>query len=283
MKELEIAGRQVPAVGIGTWHMGSDAGKRDGEIAAIRAGIEAGARAVDTAEAYGTGDSEKLVGEALRPFDRGDIFLISKVRPENASKAVMEEHLDASLKRLGTDYLDLYLYHWRGSIPLAETVAELDRLREVGKIRSWGVSNFDTPDMQELVALPAGGNVAANEDLYNIEARGIEYDLLPWQRERHIPLIAYSPVGGLFNELKTSMLTDPTVREVAARHNVSAYELMIAWAVRDGNTLAIPQTSNAEHMRGNIAAADIELTADDLAALDKRYPVPTSHVSLAEN
>lgn len=281
MKQLDIAGQRVPAVGIGTWHMGSDAARHDDELAAIRAGIEAGARAVDTAETYGTGDSERLVGEALRPFERGDIFLISKVRPENASKAVMEQHLDDSLKRLGTDYLDLYLYHWRGSIPLEETVAELDRLRTTGKIRAWGVSNFDIPDMRELVGLPAGGNVAANEDLYNIEARGIEYDLLPWQRERHIPLIAYSPVGGLANDLKTSMLTDPVVREVAAGHGVSTYELMVAWAARDGNTLAIPQTSNAEHMRGNIAAAGIELSDEDLAALDRRYPAPTHHVPLA--
>ncbi|WEV76301.1 aldo/keto reductase [Bifidobacterium sp. ESL0800] len=280
MKELNIAGQSVPAVGIGTWHMGNEPEQHDEEIAAIRAGIEAGARAVDTAETYGTGKSETLVGEALQPFNRDDIFLISKVRPENASKAVMEEHLDASLKRLQTDHLDLYLYHWRGSIPLEETVAELDRLRETGKIGAWGVSNFDIPDMQELVELPAGGNVAANEDLYHIESRGIEYDLLPWQRERHIPLIAYSPVGGLSNNLKTSMLTDPAVCKVAERHGVSTYELLIAWTVRDGNTLAIPQTSNPKHMRANIAAAGIELTQEDLAELDGRYPAPTHRIPL---
>ncbi|WEV63413.1 aldo/keto reductase [Bifidobacterium sp. ESL0732] len=280
MSKLNIAGQTVPAVGIGTWHMGNDAEKHDEEVAAIRTGIEAGARAVDTAEVYGDGKSETLVGEALKPFNRDDIFLISKIKPDNASKTAMEQHLDASLKRLQTDHLDLYLYHWRGSIPLEETVAELDRLRETGKIRSWGVSNFDIPDMQELVALPAGGNVAANEDLYNIESRGVEYDLLPWQRERHIPLIAYSPVGGLANDLKTSMLQDATVRQVAERHGVSTYELLIAWAVRDGNTLAIPQTSNPEHMRANIASASIELTDDDLAQLDKRYPAPTHRVPL---
>ncbi|WEV53624.1 aldo/keto reductase [Bifidobacterium sp. ESL0704] len=281
MRQINIAGQSVPAVGIGTWHMGNEPERHDEEIAAIRAGIEAGARAVDTAEVYGTGKSETLVGEALQPFNRDDIFLISKVKPDNASKAAMEQHLDASLKRLRTDHLDLYLYHWRGgSIPLRETVAELDRLRETGKIRAWGVSNFDIPDMQELMALPAGGNVAANEDLYNIESRGIEYDLLPWQRERHIPLIAYSPVGGLSNNLHTSMLTDPAVCKVAARHGVSTYELLIAWTVRDGNTLAIPQTSNPEHMRANIAAADIELTQEDLAELDERYPAPTHRIPL---
>ncbi|MCO6558289.1 MAG: aldo/keto reductase [Bifidobacterium sp.] len=280
MRKLNIAGQTVPAVGIGTWHMGNDTEKHDEEVAAIRTGIEAGARAIDTAEVYGDGKSETLVGEALKPFNRDDIFLISKVKPDNASKAVMEQHLDASLKRLQTDHLDLYLYHWRGSIPLEETVAELDRLRETGKIRSWGVSNFDIPDMQELVALPAGGNVAANEDLYNIESRGVEYDLLPWQRERHIPLIAYSPVGGLANDLKTSMLQDATVRQVAQRHGVSTYELLIAWAVRDGNTLVIPQTSNPEHMRANIGAAGIELTDEDLAQLDKRYPAPTHRIPL---
>ncbi|MDF7664898.1 aldo/keto reductase [Bifidobacterium sp. ESL0745] len=280
VREINIAGQSVPAVGIGTWHMGSEPGKHDEELKAIQAGIEAGARAVDTAEVYGQGKSEMLVGEALQPFDRDDIFLISKVKPENASKTVMEHHLDASLKRLQTDHLDLYLYHWRGPIPLEETVAELDRLRSIGKIGAWGVSNFDIPDMQELVALPAGGNVAANEDLYNIESRGIEYDLLPWQHEQHIPLIAYSPVGGLSNNLDTSMLTDPDVRKVAARHGVSTYELLIAWAVRDGNTLAIPQTSNPEHMCANIAAAGIELTDEDLAQLDKRYPAPTHRIPL---
>ncbi|WEV66758.1 aldo/keto reductase [Bifidobacterium sp. ESL0769] len=281
MRELNIAGQTVPAVGIGTWHMGNEPEKHDEEVAAIRAGIEAGARAVDTAEVYGDGRSETLVGEALKPFNRDDIFLISKVKPDNASKAAMEQHLDASLKRLQTDHLDLYLYHWRGgSIPLEETVAELDRLRGTGKIGAWGVSNFDIPDMQELVGYPAGGNVAANEDLYNIESRGIEYDLLPWQRERHIPLIAYSPVGGLANNLKTSMLTDPVVREVAARHGVSTYELLVTWTVRDGNTLSIPQTSNSEHMRANIAAAGIELTDEDMAQLDKRYPAPTHRVPL---
>lgn len=280
VREIKIAGQSVPAVGIGTWHMGNEPEKHDEEVKAIRAGIEAGARAVDTAEVYGQGKSETLVGEALQPFDRDDIFLISKVKPDNASKTVMEHHLDASLKRLQTDHLDLYLYHWRGPIPLEETVAELDRLRSIGKIGAWGVSNFDIPDMQELVALPAGGNVAANEDLYNIESRGIEYDLLPWQRQRHIPLIAYSPVGGLSNNLDTSMLTDPEVRQVAARRGVSTYELLIAWAVRDGNTLAIPQTSNPKHMSANIAAAGIELTDEDLAQLDRRYPAPTHRIPL---
>lgn len=280
MRTVEIAGHSVPAVGIGTWHMGNDPAAHDGEIEAIRAGIEAGARAVDTAETYGSGKSETLVGEALRPFNRDDIFLISKVRPENASKGAMEQHLDDSLSRLGTDHLDLYLYHWRGTIPLEETVGELVRLQKTGKIHAWGVSNFDIPDMQELVGLPGGDAVAANEDLYNIEARGIEFDLLPWQRERHIPLIAYSPVGGLNNDLKTSMLTDPVVADIAKAHGVGAHELMIAWSVRDGNTLAIPQTGNAAHMRANIAAGSLVLSDEELERLDVRYPAPTHRVPL---
>lgn len=193
MKKVTLAGVEVPAIGIGTWHMGEDPSQEQREIQAIRSGLDAGVRIVDTAEMYGSGKSETLVGKALAPYQRDDIYLISKVLPHNASKAKLEQHLDASLQRLQTDYLDLYLYHWRGGVPLAETIAELDRMKQIGKIKAWGVSNFDVTDMEELWDLPAGKNAVVNEDLYNIEERGIEYDLLPWQHEHHVPLIAYSP------------------------------------------------------------------------------------------
>ena len=283
MKKVTLAGVEVPAIGIGTWHMGEDPSQEQREIQAIRSGLDAGVRIVDTAEMYGSGKSETLVGKALAPYQRDDIYLISKVLPHNASKAKLEQHLDASLQRLQTDYLDLYLYHWRGGVPLAETIAELDRMKQIGKIKAWGVSNFDVTDMEELLELPAGKNVAVNEDLYNIEERGIEYDLLPWQYEHHVPLIAYSPVGGKQNELGTSMLTNQVVKEIADQHNVTPYVLLLAWIIRNDQTIAIPQTNNPEHAAANMQAAELELTSAELARLEQEYPKPDHKVPLAIN
>ena len=283
MKKVTLAGVEVPAIGIGTWHMGEDPSQEQREIQAIRSGLDAGASVVDTAEMYGSGKSETLVGKALAPYQRDDIYLISKVLPHNASKAKLEQHLDASLQRLQTDYLDLYLYHWRGGVPLAETIAELDRMKQIGKIKSWGVSNFDVTDMEELWDLPAGKNAVVNEDLYNIEECGIEYDLLPWQHEYHVPLIAYSPVGGKQNELGTSMLTNQVVKEIADQHNVTPYVLLLAWIIRNGQTIAIPQTNNPEHAAANMQAAELELTTAELARLDQEYPKPDHKVPLAIN
>ena len=283
MKKVTLAGVEVPAIGIGTWHMGEDPSQEQREIQAIRSGLDAGARVVDTAEMYGSGKSETLVGKALAPYQRNDIYLISKVLPHNASKAKLEQHLDASLQRLQTDYLDLYLYHWRGGVPLAETIAELDRMKQIGKIKAWGVSNFDVTDMEELLDLPAGKNAVVNEDLYNIEERGIEYDLLPWQYEHHVPLIAYSPVGGKQNELGTSMLTNQVVKEIADQHNVTPYVLLLAWIIRNDQTIAIPQTNNPEHAAANMQAAELELTSAELARLDQEYSKPDYKVPLAIN
>lgn len=283
MKEVKLAGQMVPAIGIGTWHMGDDPTKEDQEIQAIRAGLDAGAKVVDTAEMYGDGNSETLVGQALAPYQRSEIYLISKVLPNNASQAQMEAHLDASLQRLQTDYLDLYLYHWRGNIPLAETIAELDRLKQTGKIRAWGVSNFDVPDLEELWQLPTGKNVAANENLYNLETRGIEFNLTDWQAEHELPLIAYSPVGGQHNELHTTMLINPVVQEIAAQHQVSPHEILLAWTIHAGNTIAIPQSSQVKHAAANVKAAEIELTPTELKQLDREYPSPDHRVPLAVN
>ena len=283
MKKVTLVGVEVPAIGIGTWHMGEDPSQEQHEIQAIRSGLDAGVRIVDTAEMYGSGKSETLVGKALAPYQRDDIYLISKVLPHNASKAKLEQHLDASLQRLQTDYLDLYLYHWRGGVPLAETIAELDRMKQIGKIKAWGVSNFDVTDMEELLDLPAGKNAVVNEDLYNIEERGIEYDLLPWQYEHHVPLIAYSPVGGKQNELGTSMLTNQVVKEIADQHNVTPYVLLLAWIIRNDQTIAIPQTNNPEHAAANMQAAELELTSAELARLDQEYPKPDYKVPLAIN
>ncbi|MFD1670720.1 aldo/keto reductase [Agrilactobacillus yilanensis] len=281
MKQLILAGREVPAIGIGTWHMGSNPQTYAQELAAIQAGIHAGAKVIDTAEMYGSGDSEALVGAAIAPFERKDLFLISKVLPNNASKKRMAQSLDASLQRLKTDYLDLYLYHWRGGVPLAETVAELQRLQTTGKIKNWGVSNFDTADMKELWQLSQGSNASANEDLYNLGSRGIEYDLLPWQKAHNCPLIAYSPVGAGDSYNGTQVSNTSEVLEVAKRHHVTAHQVMLAWVIRNEQVLAIPQTSNPEHMQANIAAGELELDEADLALLDQAFPAPTRKQPLA--
>lgn len=283
MKKVTLAGVDVPAIGIGTWHMGEDPSQEQREINAIRSGLDAGARLIDTAEMYGSGKSETLVGKALAPYQRDEIYLVSKVLPNNASQAKLARHLDETLHRLKTDYLDLYLYHWRGSVPLAETIAELDRMKQIGKIKAWGVSNFDVADMEELWELPAGKYAAVNEDLYNIEERGIEYDLLPWQDEHQVPLIAYSPVGGKQNELGTSMLTNQVVREIADQHDVTPYVLLLAWIIRNGQTIAIPQTNNPEHATANMQATKLELTPAELKRLDQEYPKPNHKVPLAIN
>lgn len=273
MKELTIGNTKIPAIGLGTWHMGDNAATRSQEIKAIQAGIDAGARVIDTAEMYGAGRSEALVGEAISNLNRDDLFIIDKVLPTNASKSRLENSLDKSLKLVGTDYFDLYLYHWRGAVPLSETVEALQAMQQKGKIKRWGVSNFDLPDMQELLDLPGGDQVAGNEDLYNIGSRGVEYQLLPWQREKRIPFIAYTPVGA--GDEQGRLTTNPTVKEIAAAHQASAWQIILAWAIRDGNTLAIPQSGDPKHAIDNVKAANITLSADELAKIDKTFPKPT--------
>lgn len=273
MKELTIGNTKIPAIGLGTWHMGDNAATRSQEIKAIQAGIDAGARVIDTAEMYGAGRSEALVGEAISNLNRDNLFIIDKVLPTNASKSRLENSLDKSLKLVGTDYFDLYLYHWRGAVPLSETVEALQAMQQKGKIKRWGVSNFDLPDMQELLDLPGGDQVAANEDLYNIGSRGVEYQLLPWQREKRIPFIAYTPVGA--GDEQGRLTTNPTVKEIAAAHQASAWQIILAWAIRDGNTLAIPQSGDPKHAIDNVKAANITLSADELAKIDKTFPKPT--------
>lgn len=280
MKTVTIDQRQLPALGIGTWEMGDDPADFDAEIAAIRAGLDAGLKVIDTAEMYGSGRSESLVGQAIQPYKRSDLYLISKVLPENASAKLMPASLKASLQRLQTDYLDLYLYHWRGSIPLAETVATLQDLKKQGYIRAWGVSNFDIDDMQELWQLPEGQNVAANEDLYNLETRGIEYSLLPWQRQHHLPLIAYSPLGR-GPKMGSTMMQNPAVLEVAQKHQASAYQILLAWVIQQQDVLAIPKSSSADHLLANLKSLQIKLTPSDLEKLEQSYPKPDHKEPLA--
>lgn len=274
MKDLHLGDRTVPAIGLGTWHMGDSAATRSTEIKAIQAGIDAGANVIDTAEMYGNGRSEKLVGEAIANINRDHLFLIDKVLPSNASADRMEHRLDTSLKLLGTDYVDLYLYHWRGAVPLSETVETLQLMQKKGKIKRWGVSNFDLPDMKELLDLPGGDQVAANEDLYNLGSRGIEYSLLPWQRQQVIPLIAYTPVAA--GDERGQLINHSAVKEVAEVHHATPWQILLAWAIRDGSTLAIPQSGDPKHAVDNVKAGLITLSDDDLAKLDTQFPKPTS-------
>ncbi|PXY84175.1 aldo/keto reductase [Lactobacillus melliventris] len=280
MKKVTINNQVLPALGIGTWEIGDDPKLRDEEIAAIRAGLDAGLSVIDTAEMYGNGRSEELVGEAIKPYQRAKIFLISKVLPQNASRSKMRQSLQNSLQRLQTDYLDLYLYHWRGMVPLSETVSELQALQNEGLIRSWGVSNFDIDDMQELWQLPEGQNCVVNEDLYNLETRGIEYSLLPWQREHHIPLIAYSPLGR-GPKMGSTMMKNEAVLQVAEEHEASAYQILLAWVMQQPDVLAIPKSSSSKHLLSNLKALDIELTPEDLQILEKAYPKPERKEPLA--
>jgi diketogulonate reductase-like aldo/keto reductase len=267
-------GTEIPALGQGTWHMGERSGAAKAEVAALKLGIDLGMMLIDTAEMYGNGGAEEVVAEAAQG-QRDKLFIVSKVYPHNASRAGVPVACERSLKRLRTDRIDLYLLHWRGSHPLAETVDAFEKLRAEGKIRYWGVSNFDTRDMQELVKLNDGGNCAANQVLYHLASRGVEYDLLPWCTERKVPLMAYSPVGQGGRLLQSKALA-----AVAKRHNATPAQIAIAWTMRHGNVISIPKASDQAHVRQNAAAGDITLTEQDLAAIDAEFPPPSRKQSL---
>ncbi|HZZ92952.1 MAG TPA: aldo/keto reductase [Usitatibacter sp.] len=265
---------KLPRVGMGTWHMGESPGERATEVAALVLGLELGLRLVDTAEMYGDGGAEEVVGEAIRGR-RDGVFVVSKFYPHHASRAKLPAACEGSLRRLGIDALDLYLYHWRGSVPLAETVHALEALVAAGKIRRWGVSNFDVADLEELVAIPGGDNVAANQVLYNLERRGIEFDLLPWCRARGIALMAYSPLA------EGPLARHPKLKPVAQRLGVTPAEVAIAWAARDPLVCAIPKASKPAHVRANRAAADLVIDGPTLAQLDAAFPPPRRKERLA--
>jgi diketogulonate reductase-like aldo/keto reductase len=273
MKTVEMAGRAVPVLGQGTWNIGDSNSSRASEIATLRRGIECGLTLIDTAEMYGAGRSESLVGEAIGG-QRDRVYLVTKVLPSNASFDGTVRACEASLKRLRTEAVDLYLLHWRGRYPLHETVRAFEQLLKEGKIRAWGVSNFDVDDMEELFATPGGTECAANQLLYNPEHRGIEYDLLPWCRQKGIAVMAYSPVGQ-----GGRLLSSAALRGVAAKYGVSTARAALAWCLRQP-VVAIPKASSVGHVEENAAAASLELDAEDLAAIDKAYPPPQRKHSL---
>lgn len=274
MGTLELAGVSVPVIGQGTWHMGEVASQRRAEVAALREGIDLGLRLIDTAEMYGEGGAELVVGEALAGL-REQVFLISKLYPHNASRQGVAQACARSLKRLRTERIDLYLLHWRGQYPLAETVEAFERLREEGKIGSWGVSNFDLDDLQELHNLGVAG-CATNQVLYNPEARGIEFDLLPWQQRQGMPLMAYCPLGQA-----GQLLRHPALRQVAEAHGVTPAQVALAWLLRQPGVIAIPKAVEPAHLRLNAEAAALQLTAEDLAQIDAAFAAPTCRSPLA--
>lgn len=264
------SGAVVPALGQGTWHMGDDPARRAGEIAALRHGIELGLTLIDTAEMYGSGRAEELVGEAVRGR-RDEVFLVSKVLPSNADARGTVDACHASLRRLGTDRLDLYLLHWRGQVPLDETAEALDGLVAKGTIGAWGVSNLDVDDLADL---PAAAHPDTDQILYNLTRRGPEYDLIPRCRELAVPLMAYSPVE------QGRLLGNQALREVAERHGATPAQIALAWVLRHGDMIAIPKASSREHVEENAAARGVQLSADDLAVLDRAFPPPKRKVPL---
>ncbi|MEO8024174.1 aldo/keto reductase [Polaromonas sp.] len=263
----------VPALGMGTWRMGEAPGLRAQEIATLRLGLDLGASLIDTAEMYGEGLAEELVGEALQGR-REQAFVVSKVYPHNASAAGVAAACERSLRRLKTDRIDLYLLHWRGSVPLAETLAGLAALQQAGKIRHYGVSNLDMADMRELWALPDGHGVQTNQLLYNLSRRGIEWDLLPWMRERRMPVMAYSPME------QARLLRHPGLVSFAKRHGMLASQAALAWLLGQGDVIAIPKTSDSQRLRENVSAADIVVDAAQLAELDALFAPPRGPVPL---
>jgi len=265
-------GAAVPALGQGTWMMAEDPTRRAGEIAALRLGVELGLTVVDTAEMYADGESERLVGEAIEPL-RDEVFLVSKAYPQNASRERLPRACEASLERLGTDRLDLYLLHWRGGVPLGETVEAMIRLVDAGKILRWGVSNLDADDMDELVGA-GGGTCQTDQILYNLTRRGPERDLLPWLSEQRMPVMAYSPVE------QGRLLSHQGLEAFARDLDATPAQLAIAWLLDRDGVISIPKAGTPAHVRDNRAALDLRLTAADLDRLDALFPPPRGRVPL---
>jgi diketogulonate reductase-like aldo/keto reductase len=261
------SGEAVPVLGQGTWHLGQGRHPRETEIAALRRGLDLGLSVIDTAEMYGDGASEKLVGEAIAGR-RDDVFLVSKVLPHHATERGTIAACEASLRRLGTDHLDLYLLHWRGRVPLRETVAGFTRLREAGLVRHWGVSNFRVADLAELLLVPGGRGVETDQVLYNLVHREIEYDLLPWSLERGLPLMAYSPIE------QGKLLGHQAVRAIAARHGATPAQVALAWVLDHEHVIAIPEAGTPAHVEENRAAVDLRLEPEDQADLLDAFPPP---------
>ena len=269
MKTVTLpSGKSVSALGLGTWHLGENRSTRAEEIATLRLGLDLGSTLIDTAEMYGEGRSEELVAEAIEGR-RDEVFLVSKVSPNNASRKGAVAACERSLARLRTDHIDLYLLHWRGNVPLAETIEAFVALQRAGKINHYGVSNLDLADMQELWSVPGGPAVATNQLLYNLARRGIEWNLLQWLRERRIPIMAYSPIE------QAKLTLNPKLVDFALRHGMTPAQASLAWLLAHDDVIVIPKTARRDRLKENIAALDQRLTQAQLAELDRLFPSPT--------
>jgi diketogulonate reductase-like aldo/keto reductase len=275
MPTIELpAGERIPALGQGSWGLAEDPDRRDEEINALRAGLDLGMTLIDTAERYADGGAEELVGEAVAGR-REQVFLVDKVVPGNASRMGMLSACEHSLRRLRTDRIDLYVVHWRGQVPLEETVEAFGALVRQGKIRHWAVSNFDVADLAELTTIPEGRAVQTDQVLYNLTRRGIEWDLLPRSRELGLPIMAYSPLE------RGRLLGHPGLRRVADRHGATPAQVALAWVLREIGVGVLTRAGTAEHVRANRAAMDLRLTPKDLAELDREFPAPAGPTPLA--
>jgi diketogulonate reductase-like aldo/keto reductase len=270
-----LAGHRL---GQGTWYMGEDAARRHDEVRALRLGVELGITLVDTAEMYGEGGAERVVGQAIAGM-RDRVTIVSKVYPHNAGRIDVQRACERSLERLGTDHIDLYLLHWRGSVPLAETLEGFEALRQAGKIGAYGVSNVDCADMEQAWQLPGGPAIAANQVMYNLRRRGIEYDLLPWCRAHGVPVMAYSPLESDRREQRR-LFADPALLQVAARHQATPAQIALAWLMAQPGVIPIPKAVQEAHVHANRAALDITLSPADLAVLDQAFPPPRRAVPL---
>jgi diketogulonate reductase-like aldo/keto reductase len=264
---------EVPTLGQGTWFMGEDSDERPREVRSLQLGLDLGMTLIDTAEMYADGGAEEVVGEAIKGR-RDDCFLVSKAYPQNAGRRSAIQACERSLKRIGTDYLDVYLLHWRGGIPLSETVEAFETLRQQGKIRRWGVSNLDTDDMKELLSVSGGNACATNQILYNLTRRGPEWDLLPWCRDKGIPVMAYSPIE------QGRIPAKGALRAIANRMDATPFQVALAWVLAQEGVVAIPKASDPEHVKANRAAADLVLSPDDMVELDRDFPPPKGPRSL---
>ncbi len=279
MAFITQSGAPAGPVGQGTWYLGENPSAFADERNALRTGIEAGMTLIDTAEMYGEGAAEELVGSAIQGFTRENLYLVSKVYPHNAGRAHIFTCCENSLRRMRTDYLDLYLLHWRGSVPFSETVECMEELKAKGRIRAWGVSNLDTRDMRELMALPKAGGCATDQVLYHLGSRGIEYDLLPFLRERQIPVMAYCPLAQA-GRLRRGLLANPVIQKIAFAHDATPAQVLLAFLLAQPGVVPIPRTGRATHTLENAAAAELKLSGKEFAALDKAFPAPTRKVPL---
>lgn len=279
MKTIQFHGESaLPAIGQGTWYMGENAALRSQEVGALQAGLDLGLKVIDTAEMYAEGAAEEVVGEALRGR-RDQAWLVSKVYPWNAGEVDAIEACERSLRRLQTDYLDLYLLHWRGNVPLEETIRAMESLQQQGKIRHWGVSNFDHDDMLELWQEPGGKSCLTNQVLYHLASRVIEYDLLPQCQQREMPIMAYCPLAQA-GRLRQALFDDAHLKQIAQQKGISVAQVLLAWVIRQQGVLAIPKASSVAHVQQNAAALSINLTDEELSIIDRAFPAPQSKTAL---